>query len=776
MNPNNIQRYINENNIKIIWIEENILRDKYTNYYNEFHKAIHENCPEYKNLIQFKAYDKLDGSINYIITNLKFEATFVIISGTLYYDFFIEFYNNINKIYIIPQIIIFAKNNIINKKEILKNNVLKNNFYKGRVYNSFEKIKKYIIGEIRERKVPNEKVIKFNEQNFDDGLIFEYIEKKEQLLLPMFYKVLIESNPTYSNQQFIVNLYKRIQDNAQNQDEIDALKNLIKSIFTIKDIPTQLLSKYYVRIFTYESNIYKDLNIYLRNNNEPEMSIYLPFIKELYKGVDLKSLPLYSQNEKLYRGSKASIDEIIKIEAHIKKKVKFPTFIVFSRVFLSFSKEEETAKAFLQGNLNDTNLRKVFFVLEKNNNEYSLSSHADIEEISFHRNEKEVLFFPFSAFEIIDIEDAIINNENVKKITLNYLGKYLKEFKKDEQLIAHEIILPDTDFKKNLKESGLVKKEEVTKITNKQILKKYDDYKTEIKNSHPFIKNEGKPLNNIENVEIVSVSDLNKDLAVDLKKRQLKEKVQCTTCKLFTFILFLSMLVRIFIYFTVYIIIRNENNDNDNIYFSFQSKIQNLTFNKRILSKYSGIYYNCIKGQSKFINSKTNTINIGLRWDNNNTSNINDLNLSLDGLDKNNKLIGKINFGKLEGLNSSITFSYDNLRGEGHIDNEAFKIYLDKIPYNISSLAILINSNHKNSLKNIKGGYIRIKEEGTRDEIDHYLLNDIKDGIIFLYGIIERTSQKNKWIFRRIYESFEERNISYNKILLNETIIAKDIK
>jgi len=39
--------------------------------------------------------------------------------------------------------------------------------------------------------------------------------------------------------------------------------------------------------------------------------------------------------------------------------------------------------------------------LEKDNNiGYSLSTHGDIENISFYPKEREVLFFPFSSFEI----------------------------------------------------------------------------------------------------------------------------------------------------------------------------------------------------------------------------------------------------------------------------------------------------------------------------------------------------------------------------------------
>ena len=73
-------------------------------------------------------------------------------------------------------------------------------------------------------------------------------------------------------------------------------------------------------------------------------------------------------------------------------------------------------------------ISKVLFILEKDDNiGYNLSTHCDIEKISFYPNEKEVLFFPFSPFEIKSIKEIYIRNEKIYKIELLYLVKYLKE-------------------------------------------------------------------------------------------------------------------------------------------------------------------------------------------------------------------------------------------------------------------------------------------------------------------------------------------------------------
>ena len=89
-----------------------------------------------------------------------------------------------------------------------------------------------------------------------------------------------------------------------------------------------------------------------------------------------------------------------------------PGSIVFSRSFLSFSKEKKLAEKFLNNSNNNKDLSKVLYVLENDNTlGYDLSTHGDIEKISFYPNEKEVLFFPFSSFEIKSVNQFYKNSE-----------------------------------------------------------------------------------------------------------------------------------------------------------------------------------------------------------------------------------------------------------------------------------------------------------------------------------------------------------------------------
>ena len=168
-------------------------------------------------------------------------------------------------------------------------------------------------------------------------------------------------------------------------------------------------------------------------------------------------------------------------EKYCKKIEGLPSSIVFSKSFLSFSKEKKIAENFLRGENKNTNLSKVLFVLEKDDNiGYNLSTHGDIEKISFFPNEREVLFFPFSSFEIKGITEKNIENESIYEIKLLYLGKYLKEIEKDNNLINNEISIPNSEFKKQIEDFGLIKKEKIKNINTKQIIKEFKKYEKEI--------------------------------------------------------------------------------------------------------------------------------------------------------------------------------------------------------------------------------------------------------------------------------------------------------
>ena len=502
--------------INIFWMDPNVDNEENMKY-----KAKLENL-RYNNNI--KCFKNIKEGIN-SLKSIKFEETFIIVSGGFYFQFIEEFKDNLKDIYVIPKILVFTrkKTKLLLDKE--NNEIVNNRFYNRVGFQiKFKDIKNYILNQIKIINI--NKQIKENNENEknkvqqilsekeeNNELIFEYIDCKEKLVLPSLYKILLENSSNNDKENFSDYLYNKYKN-------YKSINYLLESI-NIKEIPNELLSKYYLRIYTDEkSKFYKDINNDLRKNKKGN---YLPYIKVLYEGLLSKALLLASNNT-LYRGGKLSKDEIDTIERFLKnKKNGLPGLIAFSKIFLSFSKDKHIAKRFLKKKIKD-NLFKVFFILEKDNIiDHSLSTHADIEKISFFTKEKEVLFFPFSSFEIKDIEPITMDNENIYRINLKYLGKYIKEFKNEEKEI------PNSKFKEEIIKSGLIENKKYKNKNIKQIFNYYIEYKEKIdyKNVINLIyeKNDD-GIDNIFGEKFVENNKQEIELIINGKKKELINKYE----------------------------------------------------------------------------------------------------------------------------------------------------------------------------------------------------------------------------------------------------------
>ena len=455
---------IKEKMPNVIWIDPNIDNEENTKYIKELQDINCFNIRYFKNVV-----DAIT-----LIKSIRFIETNIIISGSLYSEFVEKFKENITNIFIIPKIIIFT----LNKEKFLENyqNINSNSFFNlGGIQTSFKKIKEFLFTPVNKKDIEEE-----------NQLTFEYIDCKEKLVLPLFYKTLIDLTPKDNVEKYTEYLYNKYSTNEE-------INNLLKSILNIPDIPLELLSKYYTRLYTIQSQFYYDINKELRENKKDN---YLSFIKILYEGIKLKSLPLASNNI-LYRGSKISNNEINLIKKYLKEKLKdLPGAIVFSKSFLSFTKDKNIANGFLNLKNNNNNLSKVLYIIEKDDKiDYSLSTHSDIEDISFYGYEKEVLFFPFSSFEIKDIKESIYNNEKIYEIKLLYLGKYLKEV---ENLDTN---IPDSKFKTEIKR--LIPENKMTNA--KEIIDNFKEQKRIIYNEIDINSNEINIIYNINNENAIKI-------------------------------------------------------------------------------------------------------------------------------------------------------------------------------------------------------------------------------------------------------------------------------
>ena len=280
-------------------------------------------------------------------------------------------------------------------------------------------------------------------------MIFDYIDDIEQLIIPIFHKVLIDMSYD-SFDYYTLSMYDEFSKDNSN------IKKLLNQVICFKRPPIEILCKYYIRAYTMKSPLYGNLNQDLRKKI---ITKNLPFIKLLYADLKLKSLPL-AINQHLYRGTGISDKEIVKLKDYIKnKKEGLPSAIVFSKSFLSFSKERKIAIDFFR-NKKD-NCSRVLFIVDKDKDlDYSLATHVDIEEISYYQYEKEVLFFPFSSFEIKDIKE--VNERKYEyEIKLLYLGKYVKEIEKDKNIVGKGKAIPDSKLKDELIKEGLIQPEKI---------------------------------------------------------------------------------------------------------------------------------------------------------------------------------------------------------------------------------------------------------------------------------------------------------------------------
>ena len=151
----------------------------------------------------------------------------------------------------------------------------------------------------------------------------------------------------------------------------------------------------------------------------------ITFIKSFYEGIKLGCFK-FDLKDKLYRFSCIGQKELDKIKEYLKnKKPGIPAVNFFSKTFLSFSEEEKVAKDFYKDYENNKsyyenkNLVPVFFhLIKKEDIKESLYSNIKIDNISFYPTEKEILFLPFTCFEILNATPSLIEEKTKKK---NYL-------------------------------------------------------------------------------------------------------------------------------------------------------------------------------------------------------------------------------------------------------------------------------------------------------------------------------------------------------------------
>jgi len=430
---------------KIFWIDS-------MDNHEDIEKILSTNSQ--KNLEFFSFKNLKDGFDE--LSKINFEIIFVVLRGNLYQDFF-SILNNVKyRLNCLPISIIYTSNNSIDLNS--------KNFYGfiGTI-TSREKLILFIRDFVNS---VNSK-IKLNPKtgvsiDYNNTLTFEKIKSIDDIIIPSLYDLFkkIEGKENIINDE---DIYK-FNNILVNNHFYNSISELIVPLNDVKNIPLEIATKFWIRYYTSESSFYPYMNTQLMKNKPENYEI---FVRAMYKGIEKKYLQS-EYNVRLYRCQLISKVEIDILEKNL--------ILVYSRAFLSFSKDKERAINFLKKGNNY--LTPVMFIVNTINLEEAFSSNAEVEQYSIYNSEKEVLFFPFSSF-IVDekIKTQIIKGIETKIINLNYLGKYRKEIERkintlDENKIK-ELLSRDSKFVKDISSIKLNEdKIEQNKIELKKAIQK----------------------------------------------------------------------------------------------------------------------------------------------------------------------------------------------------------------------------------------------------------------------------------------------------------------
>ena len=160
----------------ILWVDSDIEKEE-NNIYKEELESIW--------YLKLKYFYNVKEAINYT-KKIQFIETKIIVSGQLYIEFIENFIQNLNEINVIPKIIIFeTQKELFLENNIQYENLINHPFYNsGGIKTSFNEIKNFLIEPLENKHL--------NKREDNIQMTFDYIDNKSKLVLPLFYKVLIE--------------------------------------------------------------------------------------------------------------------------------------------------------------------------------------------------------------------------------------------------------------------------------------------------------------------------------------------------------------------------------------------------------------------------------------------------------------------------------------------------------------------------------------------------------------------------------------------------------
>ena len=426
------------NKIYIIWIDANV-NDKPS-------KELRDELNKYKEL-EVKTFTEVKSGIYFLKDKeISYKRTIVITSGRLYPEFYKALQDCIKELYVFPKIIIYtsdASKYRLGNKSYNPPSPLDDPIYNiGGVVSEKNDLKKFIETSL------DHFIGNYYETIKKENLKFQIISEKNELILPMYYADKISVVSPERIKKFVEYLTKEYKNTK-------ILDSLFSQLPITEKIPIQLLVKFWLRAYSTHLMTIKNPEDKIDPAlNEKNLNDHLPIAQLLYQSVEAGTLNSGS-GRKLYKGIFPSKTEWEKIKNEYDKKQKgeIPKATIYGTTFFSFYKDEETVERFKQYNLER---HKIYLklVLEGTTNHNFVKNNAIItKELAYFDSQydDEVLFFPFSCFEISKIEHE---GGNEFTLTLNYLDNYISLFEDEKSKSFKNVV--KNDYSELVMNSGLL--------------------------------------------------------------------------------------------------------------------------------------------------------------------------------------------------------------------------------------------------------------------------------------------------------------------------------
>ena len=361
-----------------------------------------------KNLKFVEAFDVSSGIEE--IKKVDFKCIYVIVSGSMFNEFIQLFQENLNQIKCIPIITMFTLHRKVCEQYQYANHPFYNS---GGIHVQYEELIETFLkfDSIVKNKI--EKNI-INDYFTNECFNFEKIDSIPKLYFPFIYSKLIEKIPDEEINEFNKNILK--YDNEE-------ISKLIYPLTSLKEIPIELLVKFWLRIYTLETDFYSNMNCKLMKLKGKE---FYTFIKLLYFSLNKK----YINNRCdicFYRGDILNNEELNTIIEKSKSN-SIKDKLIYSRKFLSFTSLIDVAYNFIMMKYAIKNNKTNYILYQINpyigNIEDAKCYNINVKEYSKIKDEEEYLFLPYSPFIIESVKPHNYSDINIILINLSYIGNY----------------------------------------------------------------------------------------------------------------------------------------------------------------------------------------------------------------------------------------------------------------------------------------------------------------------------------------------------------------